>query len=341
MDYQNQSIADKSWRDKLVEWLKNNPKTIPSDLLALREEFVRTFPKRELQSMKLEDYALGLPDRDGFCKWLEFKTRRLGGVGRGSAKKWGVWWSKNENRWRFTKAFNNEEEALLKITNGLARLVEAVQGGRFDELDSIGQRWLGGNLTLRCKPLSMYFPDQILPVFQPTHMEYFLKLFGVTPKGEALAMNRQLLAVLQSLPEFAGFDTSQMMHFLYDAFPPKSADDEEEEVQEVSVLSQSDETSELLLLAGLTKNIILYGPPGTGKTYIARQFIETFLRPQLQSAASAEERRVRLLQDLKWYEALALTMAMRDGQQQCKVRELRDDPLMKDYVALKKINKNK
>jgi DNA polymerase III delta prime subunit len=339
--YQNK--ANKSWRDKLVEWLKNNQKTIPRDLLELREQFVRKFPKDDVQTMTLEDYAQGLPGRDGFCYWLEFKTRKLGGVGGGSAKKWGVWWSKDENRWRFTKAFSNEEEALLKIANGLARLVEAVNSKRFDELDSIGQAGLGGNLTLRCKPLSLYFPDEILPVFQPAHMERFLKLFGVTPKGDALALNRLLLGTLQELPEFAEFDTYGMMRFLYDAYPAKTTNDEEveeqEAVQSVPVLAQSDETSRLLRLAGRTKNIILYGPPGTGKTYIARQFTETFLRPQLQTAASAEERRVRLLQGLKWYEALALTIELHGPNRSFKVGELLSQKTLKDYASLKKAEK--
>lgn len=96
------------------------------------------------------------------------------------------------------------------------------------------------------------------------------------------------------------------------------------------------ELLKLLSMSRQTRNMILYGPPGTGKTYIARQFAENFLRPQLQSAASVEERHVRLLQGLKWYEALALTMAMHAGKHSFKVGELRDDPLMKDYIGLKK-----
>src|SRR5688572_23560937 len=155
----NEEAPKESWRGKLQDWLRNNSKTIPNDLRELREMFVRKFPKENLQAMTLQDYALGLPERDGFCYWLEFKTRRLGGVGGGGVKKWGVWWSKDEEGWRFTKVFRNEEEALANITNGLARLVEAVQGNRFEELDAIGERWLRGNLTLRCKALSLYFPD--------------------------------------------------------------------------------------------------------------------------------------------------------------------------------------
>ena len=238
--------VDKSWKDKLASWLENNPRTIPSDLRELRETFVRKFPKEEVGRMTLEQYAQGQPSRDGFCNWLEFKTRRLGGVGGGgSAKKWWVWWSKDENRWRFIKAFSNEGEALTKITTGLQRLLEEVEAGRFTNLDSIGNEWLGGNLGLRCKPLSLYFPDEILPVFQPKHLEHFLNLFGATPKGEALSLNRQLLSVLKALPEFQGFDTNQMMRFLYDSFPPKGFAEEEEDKPAITHATDPDEAHEL------------------------------------------------------------------------------------------------
>ncbi len=100
-----------------------------------------------------------------------------------------------------------------------------------------------------------------------------------------------------------------------------------------------EEIRELLGMSLHTRNLILYGPPGTGKTYIARQFAKAFLSPQLRSAASAEERRIRLLQGLRWYEALGLTLSMNAGRTSFKVGELRDEQLMKDYVGLKKATK--
>jgi 5-methylcytosine-specific restriction protein B len=334
--YNKEKEEAKTWQEKLALWLGKNPKVIPNDLRELREEFVRRFPKENLIAMTLEEYAQGQPSRDGFCNWLEFKTRKLGGVGGGSAKKWGVWWSKDENRWRFTQAFKNEEQAIANITNGLQRMIEAVERGSFDELDSIGQRWLGASLSLRSKPLSLYFPDQILPVFQPKHLEHFLNLFGESPKGDALALNRQLLGTLQGLPEFAGFDNNQIMRFLYDSFRPKELSEEEDDEQEIHSPAEPSEASQISRLASRTRNIILYGPPGTGKTYLARRFTTEFLRPQLQSAASSEDRRVRLLQGLRWYEALALAMVMQTGKSPLKVRELHEDQLMKDYTSLKK-----
>ena len=96
---------------------------------------------------------------------------------------------------------------------------------------------------------------------------------------------------------------------------------------------------QLIAQTAHTKNIILYGPPGTGKTYVALRFTEALLDPQLRSAASSEEYRAHTLQHLKWYEALALTMSLAAGRNSFKVTELRDDPVMKDYVQMKKVGK--
>lgn len=89
-----------TWREELADWLRKNAPTMPDRLRTLREEFVRLFPKERLAEMTLKEYAAGTGRDDNFSYWLEYKTRELGGVGGGSALKTGVWWSKDENRWR-------------------------------------------------------------------------------------------------------------------------------------------------------------------------------------------------------------------------------------------------
>jgi hypothetical protein len=67
--------------------------------------------------------------------------------------------------------------------------------------------------------LYLYFPEEFLPINKPDHLRDFLRHFGEEPKEGPLACNRQLLLKLRSLPEFDGFDTRQMMQFLYDCLP--------------------------------------------------------------------------------------------------------------------------
>lgn len=339
--YRHKHKTKNSWRDALTAWLEKNPKTIPPELHQLRDEFLQKFPKENLSEMTLEQYAQGQSSHDTFCYWLEYKTKSLGGVGGGRVHKWGVWWDKAERRWRFTKAFSDEHNAISQITNGLQLLVLETKAGNLSRLDRIGQQYLGSALALRCKPLSIYFPEQFLPVFQPKHIQHFLKLFDITAQGEPLELNRRLLETLRGLPEFDGFDTMQMMRFLYDSFPPSTDKDETEDPLEDEVEPTQDEgmLRGLGLLAARTRNIILYGPPGTGKTFWVREFAKSFLRPQMGAIATSPQERVEILRSLTWYEAIALALFMDNKRKYQKVPELREQVLVREFHQLKSSKK--
>jgi hypothetical protein len=214
----------KDWQASLQTWLQIHPKTIPDHLRQLREAFVQRFPIESLEDMMLDQYAVGKPD--SFCYWLEFKTKELGSISGGSAAKFGVWWSKSEERWRWNSMYHDEEDALNHIKRGLLALIDATRAGHFDALDKIGRELLEAKrYSLRSKPLYIYFPDYFLPISNLEHLKYFLSQFGKNPKGDLITLNRQLLSFLRSLPQFEGFDTMQMMVFLYENMPPVKKED--------------------------------------------------------------------------------------------------------------------
>jgi hypothetical protein len=208
------------WQLVLSTWLQEHPKTIPEHLRQLREDFVLHFPIEDLKDLDLEHYVVGKPD--SFCYWLEFKTKELGSISGGSAAKFGVWWSKSEDCWRWNSVYKDENDALDHLKKGLLALIDATKAKQFDDLDKIGKELLGPNrYSLRSKPLYLYFPEYFLPIANPEHLKHFLSQFGKTPKGDAIALNLQLLNLLRSLPQFENFDTYQMMVFLYENMPPK------------------------------------------------------------------------------------------------------------------------
>lgn len=216
---------ENSWRAKLAKWLKTNSPTIPAELRSLREEFNERFPKEKIGQMTLEEYALGTENfRDSFCYWLEWKTRYLGSIKGGTSTKFGVWLNA-ESGWQFNnKTYNSPEEAFVNIKNGLVKLVKAADENRFDELDNIGTQELGVNrISLRCKPLQLYFHEDLLPVFNKNHLTHFFKVFDIEPpiSGGIFSYNRHLLKTLREKKEFGSFDTHGIMRFIYDAFSPK------------------------------------------------------------------------------------------------------------------------
>jgi 5-methylcytosine-specific restriction protein B len=333
----------KDWRVELANWLTSHPKTMPANLQQLRQEFVERFPIAHLPDLTLDQYAIGKPD--SFCYWIEFKTHRLGSVSGGSSSKWGIWWSKSDQQWKWNKAFqcSDPQDAFNSIKAGLVALVDAAAEDHFDLLEPIGSNQLGSNRNgLRSKPLSLYFPDKFVPVSSPYHLTHFLTLFEQVPEQGLHSKNRQLLEFLQSQPEFADFDTLPMMSFLYDTFPPSDrvikapplpdADDSQ-------IVQPSKESIQLATLADATRNLILYGPPGTGKTYAATQFASFFLGEQLSEPVSPDQRRKEVLQTLRWHDAIALAMYLKRSQKTFKVPELVNDPLLQAYLSLTKTQK--
>jgi hypothetical protein len=290
---------NQDWRVALQEWLQKNPKVMPDDLKQLREEFVKSFPIDKLSEMTLDQYAAGKHDPkidSTFCHWIEFRTRKLGSISGGSSAKFGIAWSAKYKKWEWNQVLqaDNEELAFQKIKDGLIALISAAELKQFDDLDKIGDKGLGKNRnSVRAKPLSLYFPDDFLPISNPTHLDNFLKYFNQIPKEGLHAKNRQLLEFLESQNEFHGFDTVQMMYFLYDFLPqnyesPTKSDDEDTSLDsDESTIPLT--TKKLLDLTNKTQNIIVYGVPGTGKTWNVQKFATYFLLKENISNESANK----------------------------------------------------
>ncbi|WP_008310364.1 McrB family protein [Leptolyngbya sp. PCC 6406] len=330
----------KDWRVELENWLQKNSKIMPSHLADIREAFEKRFPIEKLHELSLEEYAIG--KSDSFCWWIEFKTNALGGVTGGAAQKWGIYWSKGDQEWKWNKSLNSDlpEAAFQKLKDGLLALIEAAANDQFEQLDSIGSNRLGPNRNvLRSKPLSLYFPDKFLPIANPYHLAHFLNVFGQKPKGGLHTKNRQLLTYLREQSEFGGMDTHEMMAFLYTAFPPgdrtaKPAHTDEDQV----VLPE--EVVQLTTLAEKTRNLILYGPPGTGKTFAVNKFSDFYLKEQLSTPLSPEQRRRDLIRPLTWHDVIALAMYLKRSQKNLfKVPEIAEDPLVNDFWAFTKTKK--
>ena len=81
--------------------------------------------------------------------------------------------------------------------------------------------------ALRLKALHLYFPEEILPVYSNDHLRHFLRLLE-RPDEEAsgyavVETNRNLLAALRNVPEFADWKTKELERFLYWWSDPRDA----------------------------------------------------------------------------------------------------------------------
>jgi hypothetical protein len=184
-----------------------------------RAEFVSRFPKERWQGMTLDRYALGQAEHpDNFCRWLEFVTTELGSMKGGSARKHLIYFQAATGEWWFDrKAFENVDEAWEAVHKGFVDAIALAEAGDWQRIEDIAA--LRSGRALLNKTLSIYFPDELLPINSQAHLRHFLRQLG-EPKADdqglgTTSLNRVLLEGLRTCTELDGWTTKQMERLLY------------------------------------------------------------------------------------------------------------------------------
>lgn len=186
-----------------------------------REELLQRFPLDSWPQMPLERYALGQEDSDNtFCRWMEFKSKRLGGIGGGSSMKHIIFKRKTGPGWFYPATYQNEQEAWTAVRAAFVDALAKAQKNEWAAIDDIQALKPGSALML--KTIFLYFPSAVAPVYSRGHIRHFLALLGVSDApDESVQLNRTLLSALRQIPAFNGWDTLEIMHFLYEVARPQ------------------------------------------------------------------------------------------------------------------------
>ena len=187
-------------------------------------ELLSRFPLSEWPKMTLQQYALGQQEsEDTFCRWMEFRSRDVGSIRGGSARKLIVYKHKDKPGWYFPKEFKDEMQAWETLRSEFIQAFELARRGEWDEIDELPT--LARGPALRLKTLHLYFPDAILPIFSAEHLRHFLHLVkpseGGTSGYDVVRLNRSLLAALEAVPGLAGWKRKEQERFLYGWSHPK------------------------------------------------------------------------------------------------------------------------
>jgi len=215
----------------IEEALKTYDKSQFNDLYAEAEKarlaVVERFPLDAWPQMTLEQYALGQADsEDTYCKWLEYRTRVIGSIKGGSARKHIIYKYKDKPGWYYPKEkYADKKEAWEAIRAGYVEALARAADADWDSIDGIAA--LEGGPAIKVKTLHIYFPDEILPISSREHLQHFYRKIG---GGDAQAraydvvqLNRALLAKARELPGFSGWTTKQIEHFMYNWAHPREA----------------------------------------------------------------------------------------------------------------------
>ena len=189
-----------------------------------RAEILKRFPLDKWPEMRLEDYALGQPEvKNTYCHWLEFKSRKMGSIRGGAARKLIIYKRRDREGWYFPTVFPNEREAWDRLRIEFLRAFELAARGDWERIDEL--ETLGRGPALKLKSLHVYFPDQVLPVYSTAHLCHFLRSLG-RPSEEVnassvVALNRFLLAALRRDPAVEGWNNEELQRLLYVWRDPK------------------------------------------------------------------------------------------------------------------------
>jgi len=123
--------------------------TEPNNLQQLWSDFLLAWPPERVRDMTLEDYT-NIEKKDAFIYWIESKLDKLGGIGGGSAFKFGIYHREDTEKkkpssghiWGDTYAWlsrfgQTPEEAFATIHELLMEVIQSAQTGNFERIDEI------------------------------------------------------------------------------------------------------------------------------------------------------------------------------------------------------------
>ena len=111
------------------------------DLFRLREEFVNIFSIDKIASMKIEEYVVGLQNRNSFCYWLERTLHSLGNISGQASFKFGIWYSPSKETYCFQAKFgDNYEEAFKNVKSAILELLIAGEKKDYNNYFTLGEK---------------------------------------------------------------------------------------------------------------------------------------------------------------------------------------------------------
>jgi hypothetical protein len=252
---------------------------------AIRARFLERFPLERWPTMTLEEYALGQsrPKEDVYCWWVEFGTTSIN-IGGATAIKHMIFLH-SSGTWKYLNAYANKDAAWEAIHIEFLRMFELAEAQEWEQMHAEGLFDRGSRTKL--KSLYLYYPDEILPIVAPQHMQFFLTNLGddeAALKGlSPILLNRRLLERLRNIPEAQDMSTRDLMLCLYSWHDPRqdaSIATYRRALQDDVAADEPDTSSLFLAIADALERkgqVILHGPPGTGKTYHALRFAQWWL----------------------------------------------------------------
>lgn len=257
------------------EWQQKNNQLLAS--------FKRDWPLSRIKNMTIDEYVIGRGAASkSFCYEIEqgkYKNLYLSIKG-GTAKKFGIYWSKQERSYiDKSGTVLTESEALTvfkQLKSELVSLIELIQKGEYDILLDANQKSSNSFLTryaLTTKITCLYATSEDFAGinFQSDKSFWVSLLKGtnqeISKNDSAYLINKKVTKTLMQLvPEL---NNSLLSVVLWD-FIQKYAKSESDGSREFDNMMVDSQIQKLRQVVTNSHNVILRGAPGTGKTFLAK-----------------------------------------------------------------------
>jgi len=148
-------------------------------LNTLSKAFIKAFPPSSIAGLTIEEYVegkliSGKPNTDTFCYWVEWETEELGSMRGARADKFGLYFDKSINDYKYTRKYSSPNDTLGRLKDEILKLIEF--GGN-EDIEDIKKVELSP--MFKAKILFLYYPDRFINIFAESWVDYFLNAIGV------------------------------------------------------------------------------------------------------------------------------------------------------------------
>lgn len=200
-------------------------------LYKAREDFVTKFTPAKIASMGIDEYVQGKQSKTSFCYVLERSLKMLGNIAGQYATKFGVWYSSEEQKYKFEKRQGDSyTEAFHRVRKSILELLEAGEKHDYDRIIRIPL-----NSIVKGKILSTYYPEDYLNIFSKDHLDYYLRALDLDTadlmKSDVLYKRNALLEFKNKDKDMRNWSVNMFAVFLWSHYPKSPAKSEEMAVQ--------------------------------------------------------------------------------------------------------------
>lgn len=209
------------------EEFKNKRDHFPYEACALhwnehvwkREEFVKRFSREKIASMSIEDYVVGHGDNTTFCYGLWRGLKRLANISSAFPTAFGVYYNKKLKSYVPDKTrWDNPEDAFKDMKAEILNLLEAAER---EDMEALANNPI--NSMVKGKILTTYFPNRYLSICATTHLDYYMKAYGLyntSTKGLDSVYKRELLVEFKNNdPIMKNWTLDQFAYFMWGVYP--------------------------------------------------------------------------------------------------------------------------